>query len=280
MEQSRHEFVSMLAHDIRGLLGAVAAAVEMARVDLDELPDRDATRFLAIADRNTTELVDLTTNLLDTYRLEEGRLRPRRERLDLLETAKDVVDRLAPQAASRDTIVEVVGQPGEDVFGDPDLLRRVLLNLVSNALKFTPDGGRVTVTFGSPLKPPSGRDGVVVAVRDNGPGIAANDQEKLFVRFSPVARPGGRRPVGSGLGLAFCRQVVELHGGEILVESVPDRGSTFAFMLPRVEVPTVPARRRGVPDSSIHPSHPAVPSDENDDSAARSRTGDVSVRSK
>jgi signal transduction histidine kinase len=244
MQQSRHEFVSMLAHDIRGLLGAVAAAVEMARVDLEDLPERDATRFLAIADRNTTELVELTTNLLDTYRLEEGRLRPRRERVDLWATASDVVDRLDAQAASRETALSVLGDPVEAVVGDPDLLRRVLLNLVSNALKFTPSGGRVTVDFETELRPPSGRDGIVVAVHDTGPGIASKDQAQLFVRFSPLARPGGRRPVGSGLGLAFCRQVVELHGGEIWVDSVPGAGSTFAFMLPRVDTAGVRPGRR------------------------------------
>ena len=78
VDQNRQELVSMLAHDIRGLLGAVSSAVEMARADLEDLPSRDAHRFLGIAERNTTELVDLATNLLDSYRLDEGRLRPRR----------------------------------------------------------------------------------------------------------------------------------------------------------------------------------------------------------
>jgi signal transduction histidine kinase len=156
--------------------------------------------------------------------------------------ALDVVDRLEPQAASCETTLTVHGDPFEAVMGDPDLLRRVLLNLVSNALKFTPSGGRVTVNLDTHLTSPSGRSGVVVAVRDTGPGISKDDQSQLFVRFTPLARANGRRSVGSGLGLSFCRQVVELHGGEIWVESVPGEGSTFAFVLPRVEAAV--SRRR------------------------------------
>jgi signal transduction histidine kinase len=143
---------------------------------------------------------------------------------------------------------------------------------VSNALKFAPDGGRVTVTLGSPLRPPSGWDGVVVAVRDNGPGIPSKDQAKLFVRFSPLARPGGRRPVGSGLGLAFCRQVVELHGGEIWVESAPGKGSTFAFALPRVAGETA-SERPSQPTARVDASLPADHDESDDRTAAPSGSG-------
>jgi len=232
LEQSRQEFVSMLAHDIRGMLGAVSAAIEMARLDIEDLTERDVTRLLEIADRNTAELTDLTSNLLDCYRLEEGRLRLRRQRVDLVDAANDIVERLGAQARRREIKVDVVGDPIEIVTGDPDLLRRVLLNLVSNALKFTPSGGHVTVDLDAHLTAPSGTTGHVICVRDDGPGIAVEDQPRLFERFSLLARNSSQRPVGSGLGLSFCRQVIELHGGEIWVESSPGHGSTFAFVLP------------------------------------------------
>jgi two-component system sensor histidine kinase/response regulator len=236
-DQNRRELVSMLAHDIRGLLGAVASAVEMARTDLEELPGRDAHRFLGIAERNTTELVDLATNLLDNYRLDEGRLRPRLAPVDLAAVAEDVVDRLSGQAQQRDVRLIAVGDP-EGVIGDRDLLSRVLLNLVSNAVKFSPPGGTITIDLDSSLSAPGGGiDGPVVSVRDEGPGIALEDRARLFERFTPLALPSGRRPVGSGLGLAFCQKVVDLMGGEIWVESEPGRGSTFAFVLPRAAVP-------------------------------------------
>jgi signal transduction histidine kinase len=236
-DQDRQELVSMLAHDIRGLLGAVASAVEVARIDLEDLPRRDAHRFLAIAERNTSELVDLATNLLDSYRIDEGRLRPRLGPVDLAAVVEDVVDRLDGQARHRDVRVVVVGDPVTGVLGDRDLLSRVLLNLVSNAVKFSPPGGTITIDLESGLAAPGGREGTVVSVRDEGPGIAAADLARIFERFTPLALPGGNRPVGSGLGLAFCRKVIDLMGGEIWVESEPGRGSTFAFVLPRVPVP-------------------------------------------
>lgn len=232
--QNRQELVSMLAHDIRGLLGAVSSAVEMARVDLDGLPARDAHRFLGIAERNTTELVELTTNLLDSYRLEEGRLRPRVQIVDLAAMVEDVVERLDGQARFRDARVVVTGDAEEGVLGDRDLLERVLVNLVTNALKFSPAGTTITIELGSELSPPGGSPGIVVAVRDEGPGIPIDEREHLFERFTPLALPSGKRPVGSGLGLSFCHKVIMLMGGEIWVESVPGYGSTFAFVLPAV----------------------------------------------
>ena len=236
-DQNRQELVSMLAHDIRGMLGAVASAVEMARADLEELPSRDAHRFLGIAERNTTELVDLATNLLDSYRLDEGRLRPRLAPVDTVAIAEDVVDRLAGQAQHRDVRLVVVGDPVERSIGDRDLLTRVLLNLVSNAVKFSPAGGTITIDLESDLQAPTGIEGPVVSVRDEGPGIPSHDRAHLFERFTQLSLPSGRRPVGSGLGLAFCRKVVDLMGGEIWVESEPGRGSTFAFVLPRAAIP-------------------------------------------
>jgi two-component system, sensor histidine kinase and response regulator len=235
VDRNRHELVSMLAHDIRGMIGAVASAVEMARLDLDDLEPRDAHRFLGIAERNANELAELTTNLLDTYRLEEGRLRPRQQAIRLATIAADVVDRLAAQAAQRGVRLEVVGDPVESVLADGDLLGRVLLNLVTNALKFSPTGGRVLIDLGAPLAPPGGVNGPVVAIADEGPGVSAEDREHLFERFTPLALPNGRRPVGSGLGLAFCWKALELMGGEIWLEAAAERGSIFAFVLPRAE---------------------------------------------
>jgi two-component system, sensor histidine kinase and response regulator len=229
---NRQELVSMLAHDIRGLLGAVSSAVEMARLDLDDLPRRDSHRFLDIAERNTSELVELTTNLLDTYRLEEGRLRPRVQIVNLAALVEDVVERLDGQARFRDARVVVAGDGPESVLGDRDLLERVLVNLVTNALKFSPVGTTITIELGSELVPPNGSPGIVVAVRDEGPGIPVDEREHLFERFTPLALPSGKRPVGSGLGLSFCHKVIALMGGEIWVESVPGHGSTFAFVLP------------------------------------------------
>jgi signal transduction histidine kinase len=235
LEQGRQEFVAMLTHDIRAMLGAVTAAIEMAQLDLETPPSEDVPRFLEIAERNAQELVDLTTNLLDTYRLEEGRLTPHQAPVSLGRAVTDVTRRLAAQAARKEITLTTSLADGDQVTGDDDLLRRVLLNLVSNALKFTPAGGRVDVRVDRATGEGQAHDSVVVTVRDDGPGVALDAQPHLFERFSPLATPAVSRSAGSGLGLSFCKQVVELHGGFIWVESSPGRGSTFAFSLPAAQ---------------------------------------------
>jgi two-component system, sensor histidine kinase and response regulator len=240
LERSRQEFVAMLTHDIRGMLGAVAGAIEMVRLDLEDRPSADADRFLEIADRNARELIDLTTNLLDTYRIEEGRLTPRHEAVDLGLAATEVARRLAGQAARKEIALDVVVATGAYALGDDDLLRRVLLNLVSNALKFTPAGGRVDVRVDGAHGSDHEQPAVVVTVRDTGPGIAPDAQAHLFDRFSSLATAAVSRSAGSGLGLSFCKQVVELLGGFIWVESAPGRGSTFGFSLPVAGVAQAP----------------------------------------
>ncbi len=244
LEQERQEFVAMLTHDIRAMLGAVAAAIEMAQVDLEEPPAADVPRFLEIAERNARELIDLTTNLLDTYRLEEGRLTPRLEEVDLGQAATDVTRRLAAQAARKEITITTTVASDDFVTGDDDLLRRVLLNLVSNALKFTPAGGRVEVRVDRTMGEREADRSMVVTVRDDGPGIAPGAQSHLFERFSSLATPAVNRSAGSGLGLSFCKQVIELLGGFIWVESMSGRGSTFAFSLPAARADAAPAARR------------------------------------
>jgi two-component system, sensor histidine kinase and response regulator len=234
VDRNRQELVSMLAHDIRGLIAAISSAVEMARVDLDDLTPRHAHRFLGIAERNAAELAQLTTNLLDTYRLDEGRLRPHLRPVRLNAVAEDVIDRLAAQAAQRGVHLDVIGEPADAVLADEDLLGRILLNLVANAVKFSPAGGRVVIRLDAPRAAPVEHRGLTVAVQDEGPGIAADQREHLFERFTPLALPGGRRPVGSGLGLAFCQRALELMDGVIWLEDDGQPGSTFVFALPRV----------------------------------------------
>jgi len=248
LERDRQEFVAMLTHDMRSTLGAVAAAIEMAQADLERPPSPDLPRFLEIAERNAGDLIDLTTNLLDTYRLEEGRLSPRREPVQIGQAVAEVARRLAAQADRKAIAIQVHVATRQRVLGDEDLLRRVVLNLVSNALKFTPVGGRVEVRVdGSQgedvgegvdrgLDADSDRS-VVVTVRDDGPGIAPDAQSHLFERFSALATPTVSRAAGSGLGLSFCKQVIELLGGFIWVESMPGRGSLFGFSLPAVAAP-------------------------------------------
>jgi signal transduction histidine kinase len=120
------------------------------------------------------------------------------------------------------------------VVADSDRVKQVLLNLISNAVKFTPDQSTISVS----VSPQQGS--VLVAVVDKGPGISEENQPRLFQRFSRLEGPGGVRMPGSGLGLYLSRSIIEAHGGDIWVDSEPGKGSTFAFRLPRLAQQKLP----------------------------------------
>lgn len=162
-------------------------------------------------------------------------MQPRLQAMDLAALTDDVLERLAGQAAYRSVQLDVLGHSLVPVLADRDLLGRVLLNLVTNALKFSPPGGRVTIDLGAALTPPGDHVGTVVAIHDDGPGIPESERVHLFERFTPLALPNGRRPVGSGLGLEFCRRAMDLMDGAIWIDEAEGRGSTFAFVVPLAE---------------------------------------------
>jgi signal transduction histidine kinase len=178
--------------------------------------------------RNADVLAGTINTLLDFAQLEAGRLDTRPEPFDLGELVRRSVDRLAPLFGTREVLV--VADDGLVVLADPRLIERVIDNLVSNAAKHTPDDARVTVSA-SPL---NGTDHARVAVNDNGPGIPPADLDHLGERFYRGSDVVARRTRGAGLGLAFARQVVELHGERLEIESELGQGSTFAFQLPLV----------------------------------------------
>ena len=166
--------------------------------------------------------------LLDFSQLEAGRLDAHPEPFDVGELVRRSVDRLGSLFGTREVAVTV--EDGLFVFADPRLIERVLDNLVSNAAKHTPDTAHVVVSA-STL---DGTGQARVAVSDDGPGIAPADLDHLGERFYRGSDVVARRTRGAGLGLAFARQVVELHGEELEIESELGRGSTFAFRLPLV----------------------------------------------
>jgi signal transduction histidine kinase len=140
----------------------------------------------------------------------------------------EVVETLKPVALEKSIELEFTRlEPSMLVWADRDKITQVLTNLIGNAIKFTPPRGRVVVSSAN-----NDTDGVHVSVSDTGPGISANDRERIFEKFYQVAENGGPKPTGTGLGLAISKTLVEMHGGKIWVESQANRGSTFYFTLP------------------------------------------------
>ena len=140
----------------------------------------------------------------------------------------EVMEAVKPMAAEKPVLLEVkVPEPSVLVWADRDKVTQVLVNLIGNAIKFTPPQGRVMVS--------ASRDGTErarVSVNDSGPGISAEECQKIFQKFYQVSEDGGLKPKGTGLGLTISKALVELHGGRIWVESEQGRGSTFSFTLP------------------------------------------------
>ncbi len=165
----------------------------------------------------------MVSSVLDVSRLETGKMPLNRQACDLAVVAREVVDSLGPAVGQRRLSVESEAAPVL-AFGDPEIIRRVIANLLGNALKFTPKDGQILVTV-------SRKDSMArVAVTDNGKGIPAEYHARIFEKFGQVDKQAPRQ--STGLGLTFCKLAVEAHGGQIGVESEIGKGSTFRFTLP------------------------------------------------
>lgn len=225
VEQMRDSLVHMVVHDMRSPLTALMGNLDLALMHQPQDRVREYLVHSTLAVRN---LMHMVSSLLDVSRLEEGRLDPVLETVDLEALAREALEMAEPLRGGRHLLLE----SAEDMFplvADRQLLLRVLQNLVGNAIKYTDaERGRVVIRL---LKRP---DGPRVEVCDNGPGIPASHLEKVFDKFCQVEARQHRRPHSSGLGLTFCKLAVELHGGCIGVTSQEGQGSTFWIQLPSV----------------------------------------------
>jgi signal transduction histidine kinase len=219
--QVKDQFLSIVSHELRTPLTTVKGYAQMLRRKLES--DPDGQRFAGSIDAQVTRLSRLVDDLLDVTRFARGQFELTPRDMDLRPVLEDTVHRFAMIAPNHSVRLETDGQSLEG-YWDRDRLEQVLNNLIGNAIKYSPSGGDVTVRAHR-------EDGdVVVSVRDQGVGIAPEDQEHLFERFF---RTGSAQNVkGMGLGLYVTERVVEAHGGKVGVESVPGEGSEFFFTLP------------------------------------------------
>jgi len=228
LERIRTEFVDNLSHELRTPLTSVRLLTETLARDLDDLvvPDRVRDRVARI-DVETGHLVQMVSELLELSRIEGGGQRLYLDVVDMGEVVRTSCERLRLFAERQGVRLEVRTQAGLPlVRGDAERLGQVLLNLIHNALKFSPSATTVTV---SAL---AGPDVVTVSVADQGPGIPRQDQARIFERFYKVDRARVRGMGGTGLGLAIARHIVEDHGGRLELESEEGRGADFHFSLP------------------------------------------------
>jgi two-component system phosphate regulon sensor histidine kinase PhoR len=231
LQRIRTEFIDNLSHELRTPLTTVSLLAETLTREADAagdaLPPRMRDRIGKI-EVETGHLVQMVNELLDLSRIESGSSLGPLEDVDLAGLASDATERLRLFAERQAVTLHVdVATPVPTVRGDPARLEQVLINLVHNAVKFSPDGGDVAVAVQKV------GETVVVSVTDHGVGIPRAAQDRIFERFYKVDRARVRGETGgTGLGLAIARHVIEQHHGRIWVESVEGAGSTFSFALP------------------------------------------------
>jgi len=245
MEELKQQFVSTLTHELRTPLTTIRAYTDTLRTaEVSAMAEGQLEEFLQVLDEEAQRLTRLTESVLDLGRFDSQQHRARRERVDLADLAEEVAGILLPTAEARGVELKVArGVADTCLDADRDQLRQLVLHLGSNALKFTPSSGQVTLRTGSRS------DMVRLEVEDTGIGIPEAAVESLFERFP--AGPARMRQHGrSGLGLAACRSIVEWHGGRISARSRFGEGSCFTVQLPRERGPRVVLR----PDSGISES--------------------------
>lgn len=236
VEQLKSDFVAAASHDLRTPLTSIRGAIGLLDgAVFGPLPDK-ARELVRIAVVNTDRLIRLVNTMLDLEKIEAGQLELRLERVPLSEIVDETIASLAALAAgSRVALVADVPDTKLAARGDRDHLLRVLTNLLGNALKVSPTGGRVTLSGAA-----DGPDWLRLAVTDQGPGIGKRAQAQLFRKYYQV-QAGAHSKGGTGLGLALCKAIVEQHGGVVGVQSEVGRGATFFVRLPREHDPPSPS---------------------------------------
>jgi two-component system phosphate regulon sensor histidine kinase PhoR len=226
LQRIRTEFIDNLSHELRTPLTTVSLLAETLAADADALPPKAAERVAKI-EVETGHLVQMLNELLDLSRIESGIATVASDEIDLGRLAIATTDRLRLFAERQGVTLEVSAPPAVPlVRGDRERIGQALLNLLHNAVKFSPPGSVVTIAV-TPAE-----DEVVVAVEDHGQGIPRTALPRVFERFYKVDRARTRGVGGTGLGLSIARHIVEAHGGRIWAESEEGAGSTFSFAIP------------------------------------------------
>jgi two-component system phosphate regulon sensor histidine kinase PhoR len=228
LRRMRSEFIDNLSHELRTPLANVRLLTEMLMDDLeDEEVSTRVRERVATIDIETGHLVQMINELLDLSRIEQSSSTIRHDEVAVPPLVEASMRRLRTFAErQRVVLIELVPDDLPPIRGDEERLDQLLMNLLHNAIKFSPEGGTVTITTDEHP------DGVVISVTDQGVGIPRKDQARVFERFYKVDRARQRGQGGTGLGLAIARHIAEAHGGRIWLESEEGRGSTFSFSLP------------------------------------------------
>ena len=236
-EEWQREFTSMVVHDLKNPVSAIFTGFEW-MAPLISGSDKEIEMIVNNGRRVTQQLLDMIDSLLDVSRMEAGKLSADVEAIDIATIAKNQVDTLQGLAKRKNVLLDITVEPTVNpIWGDRSMMRRILANLIDNAIKFTPSNGRVDVRLTATHPNDRLPGGTRVIISDTGKGIPDKDKERIFNRFEMIGGRG-KSHRGTGIGLSFCKQAIETMGGNIWVEDNPDgrSGSQFVLCLPGVPV--------------------------------------------
>ncbi|MEF3274311.1 MAG: GAF domain-containing protein [Chloroflexus sp.] len=229
VQRAKDEFLAVAAHELRSPLAAVRSYADLLlRREQQREGDPRDIHGLTILTQQVAHMLRLVDNLLDVSRLDAGQFDLQYQPTNLVALAQQVIDQQRPSAGNRELLLETEA-PELIVNCDAIRIRQVLTNLLNNAIKYSPPESMIGVRLRSTLIPTSNTPAALISVSDQGPGIPADEQERVFQRYY---RTPGKRTEGLGLGLYLSREIVHLHGGQIWIESREGQGAIFMVLLP------------------------------------------------
>ena len=238
----KSEFLASMSHELRTPLHTIIGFADLLAEELKGPLNRDQKRFVDHIQRDSRHLLELINDVLDLSKIESGRLELRPGPFRVIDAVAETLAGLRPLADQKQIGINEAIDHKLEITADRLRFKEILSNLISNAIKFTPEGGQITVESSG------GPNQVSFAVADTGIGIDPAEQQAIFNKFYQVGSTTRGVREGTGLGLAITKSLVEMHGGRIWVESTPGQGSRFQFMLPSQAEgerdPAAPAIRR------------------------------------
>lgn len=258
-DRAKSEFLAVMSHEIRTPLNAVLGFASL--LQYSPLNPEQRTWLKTIGESGES-LLALINDILDFSKIEAGQLTLHVESLELAALLDQLGSMFRSRVEAKGVTLDLVTAPGvpEAIVSDPQRLRQILVNLIGNAVKFTPQGSIRVLVYSGPPAPDFAPDErqLYFAVADTGIGIPPDRRDRLFKPFSQVDSSTTRHYGGSGLGLAICDRLVRMLGGEITCESKPDQGSTFTFWV-KVKVPDAAAHPAAQPPPAAIPAAPPAP---------------------
>ncbi|MFA6433863.1 MAG: ATP-binding protein [Elusimicrobiales bacterium] len=237
LDKLKSEFVSNVSHELRTPLFSIGGAMDLLLQSVPEITDPTSKKLVEVIQNNLARLRGMVANILNFSRIEKATFIPVFKSMDLAALAQKTIADLDPLFKQRNISAEPVSSSAASALieADPEHIEQVLINLLGNAIKFTPREGRVGITLAD-----SG-DSVELCVWDTGCGIAPEYRDKIFDRFYQIDGSSTRETGGAGIGLSIVKAIVDMHGGTIRVESAPGNGSRMNLTLPRRQAPMSPA---------------------------------------